>query len=206
MSRFGVRGTHFVAIASHNYSHLRFHLRLLALVWQCREPYDAEFYVGESENNSSSCPTFVLDNEEGPTNRVTLFTDQMGFSKVESFNSLVEMWTDYVQAYVDASFPRLITRYEDWLLYPEHLLELISECSGAPLTARSFERVTDEARPWGPRRSNEVLMEALQKLGTMDTLFETRSQEDQAYIVEHLDVKLLETLGYEGTFKRSPAG
>jgi hypothetical protein len=173
------------------------------LNWQCREPYDAEFYIGESEKDRLSCPTFVLNNDEGPTNRVTLFTDQMGFSTVESFNSLVEMWTSYTQAYLDASFPRLITRYEDWLLFPEQLVELISECTGAPLASMAFERVADEARPWGPRRSNEVLTEALQKLGEMDSLFETRSQDDQAYIAEHLDVKLLDMLGYERTFKRA---
>jgi len=54
----------------------------------------------------------------------------------DEYQSLVDMWTDWHKDYLDADFPRLLIRFEDFLFHRAHILAQIEHCATGD-TARS---------------------------------------------------------------------
>lgn len=91
---------------------------------QCKQSYDATW----NKSGGDRCPNLLLPNSNEP-NPVRVNWE----SKFpENYGSLVELWNDWNKAYVQATFPRLLIRYEDMLWHGEKVLELIAECAGIP--------------------------------------------------------------------------
>lgn len=44
------------------------------------------------------------------------------------FTSLVDVWNSWYREYYEATFPRLIIRFEDMLFHPEDVVEAIRDC------------------------------------------------------------------------------
>ena len=51
--------------------------------------------------------------------------------QILNYTSLVQVWNSFYQQYIDATFPRLIIRFEDTLFHLPEILHAIQQCAGA---------------------------------------------------------------------------
>jgi hypothetical protein len=166
-------------------------------VWMrsmCREGYDAKYLRGKGNR----CPFFFRMASDNITNKVTVRAHQTGFKYYDYYDSLADMYSKWHRGYVNASFPRLIIRYEDLLLYPRQLIEAIEECTGKP-AKKQFTSFTQEARGFVKKPRKNFLLQALQKLGRRDDMYYTLklSSRDVAYVLKALDPTLLKLFRYQ---------
>ena len=68
--------------------------------------------------------------------------------KVE-YDSLEHIWNDFHSAYLNASFPRLIVRFEDALFYLPQLITSIGDCVGAYSKRNELAIQSDYAKKHG---------------------------------------------------------
>ena len=54
-----------------------------------------------------------------------------------NYTSIVDMWREWNQAYVDVDFPRLMVRYEDLLFNSQETTREVCECAGGTMKIRS---------------------------------------------------------------------
>ncbi|GKZ00372.1 hypothetical protein MPSEU_000990200 [Mayamaea pseudoterrestris] len=111
------------------------------------------------------------------------------------YESLVHMWSNWNQQYVEADFPRLVVRYEDTLYHSEQVFRAIAECAGIPLKHDTF-------RPFALRASSKKntsndLVSALAKNGVNHDRFSRMTTNDIAFAKEHLDPELLLLFHYK---------
>jgi hypothetical protein len=125
----------------------------------------------------------------------------------DQYDSLADMWSDYYQQYLNADFPRIIVRYEDFLFHREAVLEQIAQCittAGASTPKQnkaSPERVLQEpgkyrlsaAKEHG--RSSDFITAVL-KYGTNRGRYAGMDTQDMRYAVKALKPDLLRQFNY----------
>ncbi|GKY98358.1 hypothetical protein MPSEU_000793400 [Mayamaea pseudoterrestris] len=163
----------------------------------CREGYDAKWMTRPKRN----CPNlFRRFGSSEIKNKVHVRTHQTGFKYTDYYDTLADMWTDWHWAYLNASFPRLLIRYEDLVLYPQQLVRIISECSGKPAKP-IFRYYTKEARVFVkddiPPHPQQSLIQALQKLGERDDMYWTMKEPSRSYALQALDPAILDRFQYQ---------
>lgn len=113
--------------------------------------------------------------------------------------SLVHFYNDWYNLYMNATFPRLLVRFEDLIFHPKQVTKTVCECAGGELNKGKFQYIKNSAKKGigehGKHRTN--YMEALKKYGTEAGRYDRFEKADLAFANEHLDPKLMELFGYK---------
>jgi hypothetical protein len=119
---------------------------------------------------------------------------------VVQHDSLAHFWNDWYQLYFNASFPRIIVRFEDLLFYGQEVTETLCACGGGvPREDRpGFEHISESAklgtRAHGNQKTN--LVSALIKYGNHDHRIDQMTAADLHAAKQALDPHLLDSFGY----------
>jgi len=102
----------------------------------CKNPYAARW------KHAHVCPHLHIDGEWNPV------SVKYG-AGVVNYTSLVHLWTDWYQEYLQASYPRIFVRMEDLIYFREATVQHICECAGGKMT-EIFFNVEDSAKADSP--------------------------------------------------------
>lgn len=115
------------------------------------------------------------------------------------YENLVDLWNIFYNDYVNATFPRLIVRYEDLLLHADQVIPQVCDCVGGTLVntekngiALSKDSVKDK-RLFG-ETSN--LVESLTRYGSSKLRIADFSKGDLVYTNDAISKELMEMFGY----------
>lgn len=170
----------------------------------CRHSYSANW-----PHKMKHCPN-LLPNEEDFAGYKDMYADakrredpvpvRVRFKPKNSTDhtSLAGLWNDWYGNYNNiTSYPRLIVRFEDFLLYPEEVLKSICECAGGALE-KQFSIVTESAKGNSGSHSGAMgLLMALQKYGNEELRRSEFTERDAEYARIHLDPTLMKIFGYK---------
>mmetsp|Transcript_10890 Transcript_10890/g.44108 ORF Transcript_10890/g.44108 Transcript_10890/m.44108 type:complete len:258 (-) Transcript_10890:1479-2252(-) len=110
------------------------------LTWMksmCRNHYEANFKRHPDHHVAELCPSPVRE-----TRTVVQFQpDRPG-----RYASLMHLWSEWNAAYVNATFPRLMVRFEDLLFDTERTVRTACECVGGRLRDDGFRQQEGQAK------------------------------------------------------------
>eukprot|EP00339_Tiarina_fusa_P009341 CAMPEP_0117079928 /NCGR_PEP_ID=MMETSP0472-20121206/56412_1 /TAXON_ID=693140 ORGANISM="Tiarina fusus, Strain LIS" /NCGR_SAMPLE_ID=MMETSP0472 /ASSEMBLY_ACC=CAM_ASM_000603 /LENGTH=469 /DNA_ID=CAMNT_0004807395 /DNA_START=40 /DNA_END=1449 /DNA_ORIENTATION=+ len=160
------------------------------LVWlgsMCRHAYAANWDHGEDDR----CPDFSL-----PDLKTTV--KYAAFEK--EHESILHLWNAYYLEYQEATFPRLLVRYEDLIFHPEEVTRTVCECAGGSMRKDgSFKYIVDSAKKGdgahGKTRTGYA--DALVKYGSEERRYQIyHHASDLEYIRDNVDAKLMQVMNY----------
>jgi len=108
------------------------------------------------------------------------------------WNSLVHLWNGWYNHYLNATFPRLIIRFEDMLLQTPAVLQEIADCVGT-IVKPQLQYQVKSAKAHG---SGTDLLKALSKTGDAEARLRQLTPEDLAFSRRHLDPNLIRLFQY----------
>lgn len=109
------------------------------------------------------------------------------------YDSLVHVWNEWNQDYLEADFPRLMVRFEDQLFHGEKVMQLISNCSGIPLK-QPFLYQWRKSKTHG---DSSNFISALSKYGNVRARQLLLDAKDLEYAKSTLDPTLVQIFGYQ---------
>jgi hypothetical protein len=170
-------------------------------IHQCKSPYSAHWKHGPKR-----CPNLVLNEQDlrkfkdpgwGVKNTDS-FRVRVVFDKdkdIEYFDSLIHLWTQWYGLYFNATYPRLIIRFEDMLLKAPQVLAKIAECVGGDVrTPIVYQKGSAKAHG-----SHTDFLKAILKSADAEKRRHQLEQRDQAYAAAHLDKGLMAAFEYKLT-------
>ena len=188
-------------------------------VWSasmCRHPYAVEWthntepqkIAGDSDNKGQQhCPNFVPNEIDIALNATLKDAKSIPVSItyaefVREHDSLLHHWNDYYRAYYDASFPRLLVRYEDLIFFPQKVTQAVCTCAGGNFLkpGQSFRYMVESAKK-GAAHGNEKTgyVNAIIKYGSGTQRWKSGgvTDADRRFAVQHLDRELMQRFGYQ---------
>jgi hypothetical protein len=209
--------TEFMCVLTHSY------LSFFSL--QCKANYDAEWMRAPHRHCPNLVPidkdweTRLRSRASGTTMFDTYAVDvkihQTGLQYTDHYASLADMWTEWHRQYLNADFPRLLIRFEDFLFHREHVMAKIHECAGIH---SSNDNNGSGRRPGdGEDDSNSIklppvvkyrlsegkshgrssdLLTALTKYGASKGRYAGMATDDLQYAAKALDPQLLQLFHY----------
>jgi hypothetical protein len=168
----------------------------------CRHPYGADW-----PHAPEHCPnlipneidrTLLLDAKKYGTGINTMNVTVKYAEFRQHHASLVEFWNDWYKSYVQASFPRLIVRFEDVVFHPKQITKTVCECAGGQLNpGKPFRYIVDSAKKGAAHGAQKTsYVDALVKYGTEAGRYTGFEQADLEYAGKHLDPDLMRLFGY----------
>ena len=115
-----------------------------------------------------------------------------------TYDSLVDMWNTWYNQYLNATFPRLMVRFEDLIFHAEETISQICTCGGGTMK-RQFRYVEDSAKgQGGPHQGSAGFLASLVTYGNKTLRMEgiLTDRRDIEYAREHLDRSLMELFSY----------
>lgn len=113
-----------------------------------------------------------------------------------SWPSLVHYYSDWYQSYVQASFPRLMIRFEDTLFHGADVMKKVCECAGGEPVSSRHQYLLDEAK-WSHRQEQNNFISALIRYGSDDGRYRNMTSDDLKFASENLDESLLQLFRYK---------
>ena len=116
--------------------------------------------------------------------------------------SLAEYWSDWNRAYIRASFPRLIVRYEDLLFSPYEVTHAVCGCLGGVTASRdAFSVPSDSVKAGKKGHGDGGRGRAAALLWYNDTHSSAARRDlytevDRAFLRDHLDLGMATALCY----------
>lgn len=153
----------------------------------CRHKYAANW----DHPDAKHCPDFSLPDLE-TTVQYNQFKRQ--------HKSILHLWNDYYQEYLQAPFPRLIVRFEDLLFHPEEVTKTVCECAGGSMPKNGkFKYIVDSAKK-GANAHGKVrtgYTDALLKYGSEKHRYQNyHSSADLEFIRDNVDETLTKLMNY----------
>ena len=165
----------------------------LSALNKCKEPYDVAW-----DRRATRCPSLLRKRKDGKQelNPVTINWEQTNLTN--HYTSLIQVWNEWNQQYLQADFPRLMIRYEDQLRHGPRVLQLIANCAGLDENDPEYKNVgstfTYQAPMAKTHGQSTDLLAALQKLtGPRRSLL---LHEDLDYATSSLDQELMSLFHY----------
>jgi hypothetical protein len=169
----------------------------------CRHEYGARW----RHDKSRHCPNLVPNNEDRaafpvlrPLN-VTSVPVRVVYAEFERHHaSLAHFWNDWYQEYVNATFPRLLVRFEDLVFHPQLVTKTVCECAGGEMNKRPFKYIVESAKvgsAHGPEKAKTSYVDAIVKYGTEKSRYDGFEPADLAYLRKHLNANLMQLFGYK---------
>ena len=119
--------------------------------------------------------------------------------------SIAHMWNDWNGVYHNATFPRLLVRFEDTVFFPKEVSRRVCSCVGGKLMTPKerdglFHYVIDSAKTGpghGPGAKRNGLLDAWIKYGKPRDYTPFRPS-DLEFIEQHIDHQIMSDLGWQG--------
>lgn len=118
----------------------------------------------------------------------------------QEYDSLAHVWNDWYRGYVEASFPRLIVRFEDLLFWhTDEVLQAISDCVDSPLMRYKSPPVISTE----PVKQGEYYERIKKQSSWLSALIKTNgyrdldNAEDSALANSYLDKELMRIFHYK---------
>jgi len=112
--------------------------------------------------------------------------------------SLASFWNDWYQDYMNATFPRILVRFEDLIFHPKQVTKTVCECAGGVLDDdHPFKYIVDSAKhgnAHGKQRTSYI--DALIKYGTEQGRYQGFEKADLEHARQHLDARLMKVFHY----------
>lgn len=166
----------------------------------CRHQYGASWNMDTS--NKSHCPNLIPVSKRfrSISDSVPVTVQYKEFAV--QHDSLVDFWNDWYNEYVNATFPRLIVRFEDVIFHPKEVTKAVCECAGGKLRPypKKFIYITDSAKKGaahGNDKDKTSYIDALVKYGTIKGRYTGYYPEDIQYATNSLDTNLMNIFGYQ---------
>lgn len=114
------------------------------------------------------------------------------------YSNLIDMWNTYYKDYLNATFPRLIVRYEDILIHADEIIPKICTCVGGKIhnNERGIHLIQDSAKDQQIFGKTGNLIESLSRYGNMKLRTAHLSQGDLIYSNETIDNDLMRLFQY----------
>jgi len=168
------------------------------LTWMksmCRNGYEASFKQ-HVQHRGDRCPSPV---------DLTATTVRFQPTRVGKYQSLAHLWAEWNRAYVvNATFPRLIIRFEDLLFETERTVTTVCECVGGTMRRpfRQQDQATKSERD-GHRGPVNDRDKALKLYGSEEERYLHYTAEDLAFVANALRPSGLVDLFHYG-FRQTP--
>jgi hypothetical protein len=112
-----------------------------------------------------------------------------------SWDSLIHYWNAWYESYLNASWPRLIIRFEDTLFHPKQVMNEVCHCAGGELF-QPFQFLLDEAK-WNHKHQQNNMITAMIRYGTEKGRYHNMTANDLAFAHRTLNPTLLEAFCYK---------
>jgi hypothetical protein len=164
-------------------------------------------YETSWQGMQSSSPKFWYEKETD--NKSTVRTSEIRFKlrfaphpRTLKYESLMELWNDFHGLYLNATFPRLLVRMEDIILYLPQVIEEVRECVGAYSKHDKIEAYTGPLKPHGnkhlPQQEKyDGLLSNIVKLADANRRIADMSDLELEYSQSKLDPELMKLLQYQ---------
>lgn len=171
---------------------------------QCKSPYAAKW-----KHNRKRCPNLVpskndiksLNDKNLLKNNNNSYPVTVYFDKddVYTWDSLIHLYNDYyLQYYNNATYPRLIIRFEDMLINAPKILQIISNClngntststkdsssSNIVTVNTNFQYLTGKAKTHG---SGTTFIKAIIKTGNITDRINSLTNDDIQFVTKYLN-------------------
>jgi hypothetical protein len=177
-----------------------------------RDPFTWRNSMGKARYSTSwegmhaSSPKFWY--EKGADNTSTIHTSEIRFNlrwaphpRTMKYESLMELWNAFYGPYLNATFPRLLVRMEDIILYLPQVIEEVRECVGAYSKHDKIEAYTARAKSHGNKleqqQKDNGLLSNLIKLADANLRIADMSDLELEYSQSKLDPELMKILQYQ---------
>ena len=167
----------------------------------CQSPYAAHW-----KKTRLHCPNLVPtlhDIEKFRNDGIRTTSDTFNVTvhfdtnQILHWQSLIHLYNDwYQQYYTEATYPRLIIRFEDMLLHAPTIVRMIGTCVGidnVTLNATPFHYQIQSAKGHG---SHTDFVKAILKSGNVVARTRNMTQEDVQFAISHLDPQLMKAMHY----------
>jgi len=175
----------------------------------CRHPYETRW-----RHTQDHCPNLVPNKRDRGREpgkgtmkiKVKFATQHIGDEPIPDrknktfieYNSLVELWNVWYNDWHDASFPRLMVRFEDLLFHAEETVSQVCACGGG--TMRPIFRYEESSAKGqsGPHAGSAGFLASLVTYGNSTLRMEgiLTDGRDVEYARQHLDKELMDIFGY----------
>ena len=180
-------------------------------VWSasmCRHPYEMEWThsSGDNQEEPQHCPNFVPNEIDIGLSDVLQGAESIPVSIqyadfIREHDSLLHHWNDYYRAYYDASFPRLMVRYEDLIFFPRQVTEAVCMCAGGQFLkpGQPFQYMVESAQKGAAHGTEKTgYVNAIVKYGNGSHRWKSGgvTDADRQFAVQHLDLEMMQRFGY----------
>ena len=163
------------------------------LVWlqsMCRHEYAAHW-----QHSKDHCPNFEISEENPDLSNAVHYAE---FTR--HHDSILHLWNDYYNEYLNVPFHRLIVRFEDLIFFPEQVTETVCKCAGGSMNLNGvFRYVVDSAKK-GAAAHGKVrtgYVDAIIKYGSAKNRYKGyKTVQDLQYITDHVDPNLMNIFHY----------
>jgi len=175
----------------------------------CRHKYAANWHHTEGH-----CPNLVpiydeekndemVQSPEGGQGKTIPVQVKYRETKVTKHESLAGLWNDWYQPWVyEATFPRIIVRFEDLLLRAEEVVTTVCHCGGGEMR-EAFQYDVDTAKHGIAHKGANGMTSAIVRYTNATLRLEPYQERDLRYADEALRPDLMETFGYRYGVKRA---
>jgi hypothetical protein len=163
-------------------------------------------YAAHWKKTRLHCPNLVPtahDIEKFRKDGIRTMTDTFNVTvnfdtnQILHWQSLIHLYNDwYQQYYTDATYPRLIVRFEDMLLHAPTIVHMIGTCAGVDnvtLSNAPFRYQVKSAKDHG---SHTDFVKAILKSGNIDARLRNMTKDDIQFATTQLDSQLIEAMHY----------
>ena len=163
----------------------------------CKSPYAAHW-----KKTRLHCPNLVptthdlqrFGHELAASNHTFNVTVHFDTNQIIHWSSLIDLYNDwYLQYVINATYPRLIVRFEDMLLHAPSILRMIGLCAGVDASG-AFKYQVNSAKQHG---SHTDFMSAILKSGNLEARIRNMTADDILFAMQNLDPYLMETMHYQ---------
>jgi hypothetical protein len=172
----------------------------------CRHEYAMDWPhpdITKKKTTAAHCPNLIAtppDLELDPT--LTLGAPipvDVEYAKFTKFYpSMAHHWNIWYRDYYDASWPRLIIRFEDLIFHPKQVVQTVCECAGGQLdTDHPFQYMVESAKVGEAHGTDKTnFMDAMIKYGRHLHRWKGMASQDLDFAGKVLDPTLMGTFHY----------
>jgi len=163
----------------------------------CRHHYAANWFY-EDKHCPNLVPVTDLEKSKFDDKAIPVRV-KYNSSYVSHHESLVGLWNDWYREYSEATFPRLIIRFEDMMFWTETVVKQVCECAGGTLLHDEVKYIVDSAKEKKSaiHRGSPGLLAAMTKYANSTQRKEQFTQDDLDYAKTSLNEELLELFNYK---------
>ena len=162
----------------------------------CRHHYEARW-----SHNSQHCPNLVptTSREAMQLGSAETFKVRVKFNPTpKMYDSLVHLWSEWYQDWIDAEFPRLMVRFEDLVFHTESVITQTCHCAGGNMYPGPFKYIQDSAKGETQRvhKGGNGLVKSILKYGFPEKRTTSYEVKDLEYAEDHLKRSIMEMFHY----------